>query len=172
MTYEFAQLIPTACWSLERTYEHRTYATLRIITDACCRVPESRQHLSRYRARGKSACGYLLLSGETVVGQGAQYVGECTVTQAEYQGVLLALDQASAFCRRDIEVWMDNEVVVGQLSGHYALRSELIKPLFDKVKQLELRYSRVSYFHHSRGSLWARAADKLANAEYSRLHTG
>ena len=146
---------------------------LKIVCDACCRVPENRQHIIPHKARGKSACSYLMLGGrDEVVEKKAKYLGEVTIDQAEYSGVIFALDRAAAFCRREIEVWLDSEVVVGQLNGLYCLRSDRIKPLFDEIKKLEMRFAKVSYFHHSRGSFWARAADKIANEEYSRLQKG
>jgi ribonuclease HI len=155
--------------SKHKQYHH----TLRIICDACCRVPECRQDVPRHRARGKSAGGYVLVdtSGK-VIEQGAKYNGEVTIAEAEYLAVIFALDRACGFCRQNIEVWMDSEVAVNQLNGLYCLRSDKIKPLFDEIKKLELRYKSVKYFHHSRGSFWARAADKVANEEYSRLQKG
>ena len=109
---------------------------------------------------------------DEIVEQRAKYLGELTIDQAEYRAVIFALDRAAAFCRREIEVWMDSEVVVGQLNGLFCLRSDRIKPLFDEIKELESRFYKVTYFHHSRGSFWARAADKIANEEYSRLQKG
>ena len=157
----------------ERAYFYRSYSKLRIVCDACCRVPAFRQNIPPHKARGKSACGYVMLDGGgRVIQQRAKYLGEFTVDQAEYRALIFALDNASGFCRRQVEVWMDNEIAVGQLNGFYCLRSERVKPLFDEVKKLELRFEKVSYFHHSRGSFWARAADKLANGEYSRLQKG
>jgi ribonuclease HI len=157
----------------ERAAVYRSYSKLRVICDACCRVPAFRQNIAPHKALGKPACGYVMLDGGGgIIEQRAKYLGEFTVDQAEYYALIFALDNASGFCRRLVEVWMDNEIAVGQLNGFYCLRSERIKPLFDEVKKLEMRFEKVSYFHHSRGSFWARAADKLANEEYSRLQTG
>ena len=157
----------------EQRAAYGSYSKLRIICDACCRVPECRQNIPPHKARGKSACGYVMLDGEEkIIGQRAKYLGDFTVDQAEYYALIFALDNASGFCRREIEVWMDNEIAIGQLNGFYCLRSDRIKPLFDEVKKMEMRFKKVSYFHHSRGSFWAREADKVANEEYSRLQKG
>ncbi len=157
----------------EREANYHSYPKLRVICDACCRVPAGRQDIHRHQARGKSACGYLMLgTQDEIVEQKAKYLGEITIDQAEYLAVVFALDRAAGFCRRQIEVWMDSEVIVGQLNGVYCLRSDRVKPLFDEVKKMERRFEKVSYFHHSRGSFWARAADKIANEEYSRLQKG
>lgn len=167
-------IIPSTFWQvMEYHGDYRSYRSLRVLCDACCRVPESRQQIPQHKARGKSACGYILLNevGD-IVEQGAKYIGEVTIDEAEYHAVILALDRAVGFCRQNIEVWLDSEVIVSQLNGLYCLRSDRIKILFDEVKKLELRFKSVKYFHHNRGSFWARAVDKVANDEYSRIHTG
>jgi ribonuclease HI len=124
--------------------------------------------------RGKSACGFAIIDpADIVIEKRSKYLGELTVPQAEYEGLIFALDSAVEFCRGEVEVWMDNEVIVKQMNGDYCIRSQHIKSLFDEVKKLESRFLKpVRYFHHSRGSFWARYADKLANEEYSRNQAG
>ena len=157
----------------ERPAAYRSYGKLRVICDACCRVPEYRQNIPRHRARGKSACGYVFVDCDgKIISQKAKYLGDLTVAEAEYQALIFGLNNVAGFCRQEVEVWTDNEIAVGQLNGYYCLRSERIKPLFDEVKKLEMRFKKVTYFHHSRGSFWARQADKMANDEYSRLQKG
>jgi len=146
------------------------HQTIKIISDATCRMPESRLAYNK----GKAAAGCIVvdpLGG--ILDQRAKYLGECTVPQAEYEGLIFALDVAVEFCRHNVEVWMDSELVIRHMTGDYCIRSEAIKILYDEVKRRELRFlGRVSYFHHTRGSFWARQADELANAEYSRNHRG
>jgi ribonuclease HI len=172
-TIYYKNFILQAWAVLEAQAAYRAFPRLRIICDACCRVPESRQHIPQHQARGKAACGYVMLGlGDEIVEQKAKYLGELTIDQAEYRAIIFALDRAAAFCRKELEIWLDSEVIVGQLNGIFCLRSDRVKPLFDEVKKLENRFGKVSYFHHNRGSFWARAADKLANDEYSRLQKG
>src|SRR5579864_279700 len=78
---------------------YHVYPSLKIVCDACCRVPENRQSIPQHKARGKAACGYLMLGGnnEAIIEQKAKYLGELTIDQAEYHGVIFALDRAAAF---------------------------------------------------------------------------
>lgn len=149
------------------------YQKIKIVCDATCRMPDNRGTGYSY-TKGKSACGLVVVDDQgAVVEQRAKYLGELTVPQAEYEGLIFALDCAVEFCRHDIDVWMDSELVIKQMNGDYCIRSEAVKRLFDEVKRREQRFlGTVKYFHHERGSFWARAADALANAEYSRNHTG
>lgn len=146
---------------------------IKIICDATCRMPDNRA-IGYVYAKGKSACGFVVVDEQgTVLDQRSKYLGELTIPQAEYEGLIFALDGAVEFCRQDVDVWMDSELVVRQMLGDYCIRSDAVKLLYDEVRKRELRFlGKVSYFHHSRGSFWARQADELANAEYSRNHTG
>jgi ribonuclease HI len=146
---------------------------VKIISDACCRVPSDKV-TGAMHGKGKSACGFVMLDEQNnVVAEKSKYLGELTPPQAEYEGLIFALDTAVEYCRQHIEVWMDSELVVKQMNGDYCIRSENVKLLFDEVKKLESRFLMpVKYFHHERGSFWARQADKLANEEYSRNQAG
>lgn len=81
---------------------------------------------------------------------------------------IFALERASEFCRGEVEIWTDSELIVKHMSGDYALRKPHTKELFDKVKTLEPRYSNVKYFYHPRTCSLAKKADKLANEEFRK----
>ncbi len=149
------------------------FDTVKIISDACCRVPN--RPGDRYHAtRGKAACAFLLLDiNYQIIDQRAKYLGECSVPEAEYAGLIFALDSAVEFCRNQVEVWMDSELVIRHMNGEYGIRSPQVKKWFDEVKRMEARFrAAVKYYHHDRGTYWARQADNLANSEYSRINSG
>jgi len=141
------------------------YQKLKIVCDATCHIAEA--HLSGRAKKGKSACGILFLDEYgNIVEELSFYLGELTPPQAEYSGLIKALDEAAAFCRGKIEVWLDSEFVVRQLNGDYGIKSENMKPLYDQVKILEKRFlGGVFYFHHPRTATYAKQAHKLANKE-------
>ena len=144
------------------------YNKLKIVCDAACRVPNA--NIPGRSNRGKSACGIIFLDeNDNIVKELGFYLGEMTVPQAEYNGLIKALNAATEFSRKDIEVWMDSEIVIKHLNGVYALKSENIKPLFDQVKALEKRFvGNIQYFHHPRIAKFAKHADKLANSELDK----
>ena len=144
---------------------------IKIISDATCRIKDANK--KGRLGYGYAACGFVILneSGE-ILAEGSKYLGEKTVPQAEMTGLITALDQGAAYGRRDVEIWMDSELVIKWMNGDYRMKKDEIRKLFDQVKQKEQRFKgEVKYFHHRRNAKWAIYADKLANDEYDKNHT-
>ena len=96
-----------------------------------------------------------------------KYLGEMTVPEAEFRGLIFALDQAVSISRYDIEVWMDSELVIKWMKGEYRMKKEHIRPLFDEAKKYEQRFRNIEYFHHLSTSILAKRAHKLAEKAYN-----
>lgn len=145
---------------------------IKLIVDATCRVANANQ--KGRQGWGHCACGYVIIDeNESVLGEGAKYLGEMTVPQAEMEALVEGLENAAAFGRNNIEIWSDSELVVNWMNGKYKLKQKHIRPLYDQAKQKAARFvGEVKYFWHNRNSKWAMHVDKLAQAEYSRCHKG
>jgi ribonuclease HI len=140
----------------------------RVIVDACCHVANA--HLPGRAGRGYCACGVLIIDACGQELEHAKYLGEMTVPEAEFQGLIYALDKASECTRHEIEVWMDSELVIKWMRKEYRLKKDHIKPLYDKAETLSRRFQSVEFFHHSRNTVNAKWADRIAAAEYDKHH--
>ncbi len=138
----------------------------KIITDACCHI--SNANIKGRSSKGKAACGALIVDEKGKEYEYSKYLGEMTPPEAEFRGLIFALDQATAITRYDIEVWMDSELVVKWMTNEYRMKKEHIRPLFDEAKCYADRFRNVEYFHHSRESKQAKRADQLAKHEYRK----
>jgi len=140
----------------------------KIIVDACCHVQSA--HIKGRGGIGKSAFGVLILDGNGNEHEFSKYLGDKTPPQAEFEGLVFALDKASEVLNRNkpIEVWSDSELVVKWMNKEYSLRQEHIKPIYDEATLKAQRFIVVDYFHHSRNTAYAQRADKLANLEYGK----
>jgi ribonuclease HI len=106
-----------------------TYKFLKIATDAYCPIPEAHVAGRSGTAKAFGAIIFFDDAGNTV-DEKRLPLGALTVPQVEYRTLIHALEKASAMCDGEIEVWMDSELVVKQLNGEYAVKSENLKPLF------------------------------------------
>lgn len=139
----------------------------KIIVDACCVVKDA--HLKGRAGKGKCACGVLIIDEHGIEHEFSKYLGEKTVPEAEFEGLIFSLDKASEILRRNrsIEVWMDSDLVVKWMNKDYRLKKEHIKPLYDRAHELSLRFAEIRYFHHPRDSALAKRVDALAHKEYN-----
>ncbi len=111
---------------------------------------------------GPAGVGAILKSPEgEVLAAESQYLGHTTNNIAEYRALLLGLERALALGVAALEVRADSELLIKQLKGEYRVKSEGLKPLFEKARQLLARFESVQ-LTHVRRELNAEA-DKLAN---------
>lgn len=91
----------------------------------------------------------------------SQAIGHSTNNQAEYRGAIAALEAALALGAREVELRMDSELAVRQLTGRYKVRNPGLMPLHKRVLDLLRRFDNVSVAHVPRER--NKDADRLAN---------
>lgn len=102
----------------------------------------------------------------------AEYIGEATNNEAEYQAIIFALKKAKHLIggakakKAEIEIRTDSELAAKQLEGKYKVLDEKIQPLFLKVWNLRLDFGAVSIKLIPREE--NKEADRLANKALDR----
>ncbi|MFC1875517.1 ribonuclease HI family protein [Chloroflexota bacterium] len=89
-------------------------------------------------------------------------IGRATNNQAEYRAVIAALEKAINLGARQIELNLDSELIVRQVTGRYRVKNEALKPLFGRVKKLLGSLEDFSIRHVPRQQ--NQEADRLANS--------
>lgn len=90
-----------------------------------------------------------------------KFIGHATNNQAEYNGLIFALELAKKLKAKKVKIMLDSELVVNQLLGKYRVKNESLKPLFQKVLSLTNNFEKISFFHTKRDG--NKLADKLVN---------
>jgi len=96
-----------------------------------------------------------------VIKELSKYIGKATNNQAEYQALVLALEEAKNIGAKEIDVFMDSELIVKQMNHEYKVKNKDLAPLFIKVYNLTLSFAKVSFKHVRRDS--NKRADELVN---------
>lgn len=89
-------------------------------------------------------------------------IGRATNNQAEYRAVIAALEKAIKLGARQIDLNLDSELIVRQVTGRYRVKNEALKPLFGRVKELLGSLESFSIRHVPRRQ--NQEADRLANS--------
>jgi len=109
------------------------------------------------------AAGYgVVIQDETgaPVDSFADTIGFGTNNQAEYRGVIAALEKAVSLGAERVDVRADSELVVRQVLGRYKVKNAKLLPLYQQVKQLQSKFKEFSIKHIPREQ--NKEADKLA----------
>ena len=90
-----------------------------------------------------------------------QSVGRQTNNYAEYQGLLAALRYARENGAERVQVFADSQLLVRQMQGRYAVRSENLMALYEEARRLAagFRQFRISHVYREENA----EADQLAN---------
>lgn len=91
----------------------------------------------------------------------SKFLGTATNNQAEYQALLAALEFARSNGYRRLKVLSDSELLVRQMRGEYKVKSDGLKPLWERARRAALGFESWSIRHVPREE--NRESDRLAN---------
>jgi len=91
----------------------------------------------------------------------ARYLGETTNNVAEYQALILGLQEAARLGARRLQVFADSELLVRQLNGQYRVKAPHLLPLWRLAKNELQKFEASTISHVPRAE--NRLADELAN---------
>jgi len=96
-----------------------------------------------------------------VVAKLKKYIGRATNNVAEYYGLIAALDYAQSHGIRALCVESDSELLVKQMRGQYKVKSEDLRPLFERARKMAQTFEsfRIDHVYRERNA----EADALAN---------
>ena len=132
-------------------------------------------------ARGNPgpAAGGVVIKSDTgeIILKASKYLGETTNNVAEYEALILALQKAKGVFKsqskdainrvstksKNLECYLDSELVVKQLNHEYKIKDENMQKLFIKVWNLTLDFDSVKFTHIPREE--NKLADEMVNKE-------
>lgn len=91
-----------------------------------------------------------------------EYLGETTNNQAEYRGMIAALERAKALGATEVAAFADSELLVKQLHRVYKVKNVGLAPLFVKIWNLAQSFTRCTFTHVRREQ--NKGADAMVNA--------
>jgi ribonuclease HI len=111
---------------------------------------------------GPAAYGVVIRDGSgELVAKLKKYIGRMSNNVAEYYGLIAALDYAQSHKIRALRIESDSELLVKQMRGQYKVKSEDLRPLFERAKKMSQGFDsfRIDHVYREQN----READALAN---------
>lgn len=99
----------------------------------------------------------------------SKYLGKATNNEAEYQAVVFGLKKVKHLIggekteKAKVEILMDSELVVNQLSGIYKIKEKDLIPFFIEIWNLKIDFGNIEFKHIPREE--NKEADRLVNRE-------
>jgi ribonuclease HI len=118
---------------------------------------------------GESGCGAVIFdeTGETLR-ELCRYLGRVTNNVAEYEGLLMGLEEVLRLGGKRLRVESDSELLVRQLNGLYRVKNEKLSQLHQRARDLLHRLDAYRIVHVRREQ--NRLADRLANQAIDEAH--
>jgi ribonuclease HI len=111
---------------------------------------------------GIAGAGAVLYKNSAEIWSKSLFVGDKeTNNVAEYNGLILGLEEAIRQNINNIEVKGDSELVIKQMRGEYNVKSPNMVTLYQKAKSLERKFDKITFFHVYRSE--NSRADDLSN---------
>ncbi len=111
---------------------------------------------------GPAAIGALVLDEHgTLLTEISERIGRGTNNEAEYRAAIAAVEAAIGLGASSVELRMDSELVVRQISGRYRVRNPALIRLYQRLDGLKRQLDRLDLVHVPREL--NREADRLAN---------
>ncbi len=117
---------------------------------------------------GPAAYGFVLVDpeGREVAAHG-EYIGNATNNVAEYRALIAGLEAAVTKEVPALEVVMDSELVIRQMTGQYRVKNAGLKPLHEQARRAAARLPHVTYASVRRD--FNARADALVNEALDRV---
>lgn len=111
---------------------------------------------------GPAAAGIVIERVDgTILAQLGQYLGEMPNNQAEYRALILGLKLVTDRQPGAVDIYMDSELVVRQMTGVYQVRDATLQQLYREAMALVKALPLVTFTHVRRAQ--NALADRLAN---------
>ncbi len=110
---------------------------------------------------GEAGAGALLIDEKGHEISLTRYLGKKTNNQAEYEALLLGLEELKKRGAVEVEVKADSELLVRQLNGQYRVKHEGLVPLYKQAKDVLNSFAKVKIRHIPREQ--NKKADRLSN---------
>lgn len=110
---------------------------------------------------GQAAIGGVIYLGDKKIAIFSEYIGETTNNQAEYAALIKGLEVALVNKIKELNCYLDSELVVKQLNKEYKVKEASLAKIFVKAWNLALQFKKITFTHVPRGL--NKEADALVN---------
>ncbi len=116
---------------------------------------------------GPAGCGAVITDKTgKILKKLSKFIGKTTNNQAEYQAVLLGLEEVKKMNTKKLTVYLDSKLIVEQVNGNWKVKKKELKPHHAKITEYIMKNKETKFIHIRREK--NTEADKMANEAMDR----
>lgn len=110
---------------------------------------------------GHAAIGFVIIDDDKIIDEFSEYIGIATNNIAEYKALAAGIERLIENGTKEVEIFMDSELVVKQIKGEYKVKNSELKLEYSKIKTLLSSFGsyKIKYVPREENKI----ADKLVN---------
>lgn len=95
-----------------------------------------------------------------------RYMERATNNEAEYTGLIIGLEKAQELGLKSLEIRGDSQLVINQVKGDWKVKSDSLRPFYQRAYQLVTKFDRISWrwIERAKNSLADAAANHCMDA--------
>lgn len=105
--------------------------------------------------------GVLYDENGVLIDEVSEYIGTATNNEAEYRAIIEILKKALKHGVKEINCFLDSELVVKQVKGEYRVKHDRLKELFSQLNHVANQFEKITFTHVLREK--NKEADKRVN---------
>jgi ribonuclease HI len=97
---------------------------------------------------GLAGAGAVIYKNDDEIWTQSKFIGKNeTNNVAEYNGLIIGLEEAVHQNIKNLQVYGDSELVIKQMNNLYKVKAEKLLPLFNKAKKLQTNFNSIQFQH-------------------------
>ncbi len=97
---------------------------------------------------GPAATGIIVRNtNNEIIMEDGEFLGVATNNDAEYSALVRAITTLKEKGATEIDCYLDSELVVKQLKGQYKVKNDRMLSAYNKIKELEKSFAKITYTH-------------------------
>ena len=97
---------------------------------------------------GLAGAGAVIYKNDDEIWTQSKFIGKNeTNNVAEYNGLIIGLEEAVNQNIKHLQVKGDSELVIKQMNNLYKVKAEKLLPLFNKAKKLQTNFTNIQFQH-------------------------
>lgn len=112
---------------------------------------------------GPAASAFLIISGNEIIHQKVDFIGNATNNTAEYKAIINALKSIQKFHKGSVQIFSDSKLAINQITKKWKINYPHLLEYAKEAQRLMNHFQNVEMRHVKRNNPYIQICDQLCN---------